>query len=366
MASSNASVASEPAPTFEQGIFETPGPGHEPFVMVMHGINHESAPAEDEDETMATCNDCGLDKKIEEMQKMGSATKGRGKKVSYRCNTCNACRGRLARMMSKRGELAVDWAGLDEAERRDFFARCNAFEKDELQAGLLSTLELRKELKSTLTAAHEGSYYPLSVYAQQGYNEQHLKNIELTAPSKFDAAINDWVYQKMIDSNGVVDSSTTCNVQTSVPAAQSRAKRARDEHDAADPKQAKAEQRKEALAKKLEEKQKELEVKKKLAEDKKLAIKITSMLSPCITFGADLIRHKAPKVSGKVPDTFVQDAKLQLSNLECADIMWKEVLKGGPAPTEPHMQLKEVTEAVKKANKTFNNVSVMIKIADAQ
>ena len=49
-----------------------------------------------------------------------------------------------------------------------------------------------------------------------------------------------------------------------------------------------------------------------------------------------------------------------------SDIMWKEVLKGGPAPTEPHMQLKDVTEAVKKANKTFNNVSVMIKIADAQ
>lgn len=362
------STTTDSAPSFEAGIFETPGPGFEPFLKIMHGLSHEQEQEEigENGETIAACNDCGVQKKIESMQKFGNASagRGRGKKVSYRCNTCNACRSRLNRLMGRRGDLAVDWSGLGEDEKRDFFARCNQLEKDELQAGLISTVELHKELKSTTRSAHEGSYYPLSVYAAKGYNEQHLKAIEQGAPKKFDGEINDWVYQKFIDSSGVADSSSTTNLQVSAPKSQPSAKRARVEGDGTDPKRVKAEEKKEALAKKSEEKKIELEMRKKVADEKRLAARITSMLAPCITCGADLIRHKAPRVTGRVPETYVQDAKCQLNNLEMADIAWKEVLKGGPAPTDPSWQLKDMQEAVKKANKTFTNVGTLIKIAE--
>ena len=149
---------------------------------------------------------------------------------------------------------------------------------------------------------------------------------------------------------------------------QASAKRARGDGEStsssAETKKAKAEEKKEALAKKLEEKRIEQELRKKLADEKKLATKITSMLSPCITCGADLVRHKAPKVAGQVPDTYVHDARSQLMNLELADIAWKEVLKGGAAPTESSWQLKDMQEAIKKANKTFTTVSTLIKIAE--
>ena len=364
------SSTSDSAPQFEGGIFETPGPGLDPFVKIMHGLSHEDVAdvADEAGDGVATCNDCGAEKNINVMQKMGSASGAkRGKKHQYRCNTCNACRSRLNRLLVRRGDLAVDWSGLGEDAKRDFYARCNQLEKDDLQAGVISTVELHKELKSTVTSAHEGKYYPLSVYAAKGYNEHHLKTIENTAPKKFDYEINDWVYQKFIDSSGVADSSITTNLQVLTTKPQASAKRARGEgaSTCSDPsKKSKAEERKEALAKKLEDKKIELELKKKLADEKKLATRITSMLSPCITCGADLIRHKAPKVAGQVPDTYVQDAKSQLNNLELADIAWKEVLKGGAAPTDPNWELKSIQDAIKKANKTFTTVSTLIKIAE--
>ena len=363
------SSTSDSAPQFEGGIFETPGPGLDPFVKIMHGLSHEDVAdvADEAGDGVATCNDCGVEKNIESMQKVGSATGGKkGKKLQYRCNTCNACRSRLSRLMVRRGDLAVDWSGLGEDAKRDIYARRNQLEKDDLQAGVISTVDLHKELKSKVTSAHEGKYYPLSVYAAQGFNEHHFKTIETTAPKKFDYEINDWVYQKFIDSNGVEDSSTTINLQVSTTKTQASAKRARGEgENTSDPsKKSKAEERKEALAKKLEDKKIELELKKKLAEEKKLATRITSMLSPCITCGADLIRHKAPKVAGQVPDTYVQDAKSQLNNLELAGIAWKEVLKGGAAPTDPNWELKSIQDAIKKANKTFTTVSTLIKIAE--
>ena len=194
----------------------------------------------------------------------------------------------------------------------------------------------------------------------KGLTEDHCKALEKNAPKKWCPLLNDYTYQRMVESSGHTDKETIKNVASYQAAALDRRPSAEGQTPS---KKAKDEKEKEGKA--LQRKT-DLELKAKLRADNNSANKIISSLAPVISTGKLIMGGKIllPAVSAKLPDSVAQDARTCLRKLEVADAAWKEVLGGSNPPADADMQVEAIALLKKTATKTFQSLSTMIKLLE--
>ena len=336
------------------GPFQADGPAKDLFNKVMLGSEVDENPDSTDG---VNCSDCGGNFPPADMQCITAVKKG--KKAVFRCSSCNSCRSRMNRLLKRRGDLAVDWSSVDHDQKKDFITRCGALRDEELADGMSACITLHKETNSKTSASADGAYVPLSCYAALGYSVDHLAAIEKTAPKKWDACIQDFVYQKLVESTGTCDAEIVSNKTVYEPKRQQEAKQ-----DLPASKKAKTtDEKKLEDVKKREEKKKQDDDKKAEKAAKALATKCVGLLAPVLTTGTDLVRMKAGKVVAKIPAFIMDECTLHLRYLEYAKKEWDCVLQGFPVPPDADLELKNVGERVKEAKKSFDKLEAMIKLA---
>lgn len=338
---------------------EANGPAKELFDTMVNGID---ADVEDEEVKEVLCQDCQRDLPSASCQEIGNKKVGRKKLVYYRCNQCHAARARISRLVSRKGSLAADWAKVPDDQKKDFIMRASELKSEELEKGMAVFMSMQKENVESVNSSTAGEYYPLSVYAAKGYSEENLKGIEESAPKKFDAVLKDWTFQYMVDGSGAKTEENTKNITSYEPVGQPSRKR-----DSAALEDQSKNLKDSEKQKKKDEAEKKKAAEKQARADKAIAQKVAAIITPLITQGSGLLRHKArlPKIAAKLP-AFVTDECIGcLDELELLDAVWKEVINGHPAPSQTCYQMEHVNGLKKKAAKMFENLAYMIKMADS-
>ena len=339
---------------------EMEGPAKDMFNAVILGSAAELDQGQDPDSEIVKCQECSRDTDISKAQKIGSNKLGRKTSILHKCNECNALQMRMQRIFARRAALANDWSSLSADEKKDFVARSHALKGEELENQVEAQITMIKEQSTTLHTGAAGEFHPLSVWMAKGLTEEHCKALEKNAPKKWCPLLNDYTYQRMVESSGHVDKETIKNIASYQAAARDRrpsaegqtpSKKAKDDKD----KGGKALQRKT-----------DLELKAKLRADSQAASKIISSLAPLISTGKLVMGGKIllPAVSSKLPDSVVQDARTCLRKLEIVDAAWKEVLGGTSPPIDADMQVDAIALLKKTATKTFQSLSTMIKLLE--
>ena len=105
------------------------------------------------------------------------------------CAACNALKSRMNRIKG-RNIAAVDLSKLSPEARQQFFKDA----KDAKGQSLVDAiLEVTKTIESVTAHAKRAKGLPASVYLQQGYTKENLKNLEKSCDKEWDNEIKDWV-----------------------------------------------------------------------------------------------------------------------------------------------------------------------------
>ena len=363
---------------FTSPSLEEPGPAKSIFADVVFGANAENAEETHDDCQTVVCQECAQDCNPLECQRIGNSAKKSGKQPAiWKCNRCNSLNSRMNRLFAKTSTLAADWQSLSPDEKTDFMKRSQGLHKEELEHGVSTTIRMNKSNRTTLAHQYAGDFLPISVYESRGFTAVHIKAIVANAPKKFSPALNDYVYQAMIESSSSKDEDITTNLVTyetgtdqGPPSKKAKLGASKEELDRKVKLEAEQMKKKDEAAIKLQQK-KEAMLKKSEDEKQKrahgtVAKKIISMLSTLVAQAPQLrSRCIAPGMSGKLPEFILKEFEDYSIKVQAANGVWQDVmLKGEPAPLAASLQLDQVSELKKVADKTFNNLNSMINIVE--
>ena len=374
-AGSQAAAVSE----FEFPSLEEPGAAKEIFASVVLGTN-----AEDDEEVEAagllvTCLECLQQVDKDDCQSTGNSARKTGKTSGmWKCNKCNALRGRMLRLIGKNADLAADWQLLSCEQKQDFMRRSASLAKEELVHGMTSAISMSKSSKTTLAHQFAGDFLPISVYINKGFEDKHLKAMQQHAPKKWSPTLNDWVYQAMIETSSSKDEEITSNVamySTGSASAQqpsTSSKRGSENLSGVAEKKAKMEaeqqKKKDESAAKLTAKKAEMLEKAQKDKARKAdlvaAKKVVSMMSALVA-QAPLLRTRSNAAADKLPSFILKDFEEAKMKVETANTVWSDVLLNSqPAPIMASMQVDQLNDVRKSSEKTFHSLTSMLNLVE--